>query len=288
MNRKITSIGMKNFQSWEDGEVLFENFNVLEGKSNSGKSAVVRAISMVINDDWDSSWLRKGESITTADLSFSDGLRIVRSRGSVNNILVYRDSVLTDNFSDFGKNYPEEMDKILNTDDYNIANQFDGHFFISLSPNKRAQILGKFSDLGRIDSLLSENQRILRQSNSNAKFLEESQLELEHELLMVKDIGKSLPSSKELKELNELIDETKVLSDRLDKINQLIEVDSVLSLSDGLFLAENLYQECQLLVRQLAVLKFQRDITNISENIATLQNKIEGQICPICDREINF
>jgi len=106
--------------------------------------------------------------------------------------------------------------------------------------------------------------------------------------LMVKDIGKSLPSSKELKELNELIDETKVLSDRLDKINQLIEVDSVLSLSDGLFLAENLYQECQLLVRQLAVLKFQRDITNISENIATLQSKIEGQICPICDREINF
>ena len=54
MNRKIKSIGMKNFQSWEDGEVLFENFNVLEGKSNSGKSAVVRAMSMVINDDWDS------------------------------------------------------------------------------------------------------------------------------------------------------------------------------------------------------------------------------------------
>ena len=239
-------------------------------------------------DDWDSSWLRKGESTTTADMSFTDGLRIVRSRGSVNNILVYKDEVMTDNFSDFGKNYPEEMDKILNTDDYNIANQFDSHFFISLSPNKRAQILGKFSDLGRIDSLLSENQRLLRQSSSNAKFLEENQLELEHELSMIKDIGVSLPNSKELKELNELIDKTIVLSDRLEKINQLIEINNLLSLSTELLIADKLYHDCQLLVRQLAVLKFQRDIDNISKDIAMLQKKIEGQVCPICNREISF
>ena len=288
MNRKIKSIGIKNFQSWEDGIVSFEDFNILEGKSNSGKSAVVRAIAMVINDDWDSSWLRKGESTTTADLMFTDGLRIVRSRGSVNNILVYRDGTLTDNFSDFGKNYPEEMDKILNTDDYNIANQFDGHFFISLSPNKRAQILGKFSDLGRIDSLLSENQRILRQSSSNAKFLEENQLELEYELSMVKDISSSLPNGKELKRLNDLIDKTLVLSNRMEKINELLEIDSFLSLGGHLDEAYQLYQSCQLLVHQLSVLNLERDIVVISDNILKLQDKIKGQVCPICNREISF
>lgn len=288
MNRKLKSIGIKNFQSWEDGIVSFEDFNILEGKSNSGKSAVVRAIAMVINDEWDSSWIRKGETITTADLMFTDGLRIVRSRGSVNNILVYKDSVLTDDFSDFGKNYPEEVDNILNTDDYNIANQFDGHFFISLSPNKRAQILGKFSDLGRIDSLLSENQRILRQSSSSAKFLEEGQLELEYELSMVKDISSSLPSSKELKELNKLIDKTVMLSNRLEKINELVEINNFLTLGSQLDEAYQLYQNCQLLVHQLSVLNLQRDITVISNNIIKLQDKIKGQVCPICNREISF
>ena len=37
-------------------------------------------------------------------------------------------------------------------------------------------------------------------------------MELEHELSMIKDIGVSLPNSKELKELNELIDKNRLVS----------------------------------------------------------------------------
>ena len=288
MNRKIKSIGIKNFQSWEDEVINFEDFNILEGKSNSGKSAIVRAISMVINDDWDTSWIRKGESVTTADLLFTDGLRIVRSRGSVNNILVYKGDKLIETFTDFGRSYPEEVRNLLNTDDYNIANQFDGHFFISLSPNKRAQILGKFSDLGRIDSLLAENQRLLRQANSNSKFLDEHKEELEYELSMVDDIVDSLPRVSEFSDLNELINDTSTLTKRLEKIKDLIKIENQLSLEGDLIVAAKLFKECNFLKSQLSVISFNKEIENSSNNINKLQKKIEGHLCPICSTKISF
>jgi exonuclease SbcC len=51
MKRYIKKVTLKNFQSYSDHTVEFTSgLNVLEGTSDSGKSAILRAISFVLHN----------------------------------------------------------------------------------------------------------------------------------------------------------------------------------------------------------------------------------------------
>jgi AAA15 family ATPase/GTPase len=49
--KKIDYVNVTNFQIWKDVTLELEDFNVIKGSSNSGKSSLVRAINMVLNND---------------------------------------------------------------------------------------------------------------------------------------------------------------------------------------------------------------------------------------------
>ena len=57
--KKINYIIIKNFQIWKEVRLELDDFNVIKGSSNSGKSSLIRSINMVLNNDWHKSWLQK-------------------------------------------------------------------------------------------------------------------------------------------------------------------------------------------------------------------------------------
>ena len=107
--KKIDFVNVVNFQIWKDVTLELEDFNVIKGSSNSGKSSLVRAINMVLNNDWHKSWLRQGEKDTTVKIHFTDGSFIKRTRGSQNLVEIKKNDEDSNTWSGFGNNYPEEV-----------------------------------------------------------------------------------------------------------------------------------------------------------------------------------
>ena len=87
--KKIDYVNVVNFQIWKEATLKLDDFNVIKGSSNSGKSSLVRAINMVLSNDWHKSWLRQGEIDATVEIGFIDGTKIKRIRGSQNSVEIY-------------------------------------------------------------------------------------------------------------------------------------------------------------------------------------------------------
>ena len=129
--KKINYIIIKDFQIWEYVRLELDDFNVIKGSSNSGKSSLIRAINMVLNNDWHKSWLRQGEKDSIVEVYFTDGTSIKRIRGSQNYVEIKNDKDQSNKWSGFGNNYPEEVVKFLNIGEENCSYQFDQHFFLN-------------------------------------------------------------------------------------------------------------------------------------------------------------
>lgn len=69
-------IGLSNFQSIERASLDFTGFAVLTGESNLGKSAVIRAVSAMINGYPGDSFVRRGCSVSAVGVKFDDNLTV--------------------------------------------------------------------------------------------------------------------------------------------------------------------------------------------------------------------
>ena len=288
-SRKIKKVKIENFQSWKEVEVDFDSFNIIEGKSSSGKTAIIRAILMVLQNDWDTSWLRKGENKARVSLFYDDGTVLIRCRGNENSVALMDNNGTSQKWvKDIATNYPPEIDDVIQMDGYNFSSQFDGHFFIGLSPNKRAEALGEFSDLSKIDQLISLNQKNIRQSNSTSKFLTETIDSLLLDKERVDDIKISLPSEQQINEVNQLINQTVKLKQYLQKIIQLKEFDAELKLVQVLQECLDLYHHTKRLSSHLETVKIKLEIEKLELERKSLQDQIEGSVCPICHNVIKL
>ena len=57
----IKNLTIKNFQSHENTTIHFsEHFNLIIGLSNSGKSSIIRALGVIVNNNWNKQMVRRG------------------------------------------------------------------------------------------------------------------------------------------------------------------------------------------------------------------------------------
>ena len=57
----IKRVTLYNFESHEDTTITFnENLNLIVGISNSGKSSLIRAMGVVVNNNWTKDMVRTG------------------------------------------------------------------------------------------------------------------------------------------------------------------------------------------------------------------------------------
>ena len=160
----ITKIKLKSFQSHIESElILHEGVNIITGRSDSGKSAIIRALLWMISNKPPGKYLRRwgangGE--TSVEVSTADGIVIthgiddagyydVTCNGGTNRLKALRTDV------------PEEVTRLVDLDTFNVQSQLDQHFMIQQSAGSVARELNRLTGLGIVTDMLTEaNKRI--------------------------------------------------------------------------------------------------------------------------------
>ena len=177
----IQSIKIENFQSHKDTELdLSPGVNVIIGVSDSGKSAIIRALKWItfnrpLGEAFRSSW--GGITKVTMEL---EKHQVIRLKEGVKN--VYK----TDghSFHAIGTDVPDEIKQRIGLDQVNFQGQIDPHFMFTLSPGDVAEYLNKLVGLKKIDLGSATIKSVLSSINQKLTALESSKASYE---LQVKD-----------------------------------------------------------------------------------------------------
>lgn len=174
----IQEISLQNFQSHPDTELkLHQGINSIIGSSDSGKSAILRALYWIINnrpsgDNFISYWAKdnKGKIKDTTEVKvFSGGKSASRFKSpeangySVDNATL--EAIRTD--------VPEQIQSFFNLSEVNIQKQLDAPFLISESAGSIARFFNSIIKLDSIDVALVSIEKKKRNNKADLKQAEE-------------------------------------------------------------------------------------------------------------------
>lgn len=232
----LKTVEIHNFQSHKKTELEFvPGVNVIIGESDSGKSAILRAMNWVINnrplgDSFRSEW--GGE--TKVVINTTDIHTIERIRSASKNEYLLDGSGL----KAFGTEVPEEITEILQLDSYNIQSQMDVPFLLANTPGEAARMLNKAASIDDIDKTIGGLSTGLNRLNSDVKYkknqIEEYQQELaqydllpeiEREISAVEDLDAQLQEySKERATLESMSKRMTRILTELEETQYLVDI----------------------------------------------------------------
>lgn len=255
----IKKVILENFQSHKYTSIEFDRgLNIIVGASDSGKTAILRAIKWALyNDPAGDYFIREGATEASVSIFFSDKTSIKRYRSrSKNTYFVYDKDGGEEKYEGFGLQVPEEVidttgiEKILLDKDtskaINISDQLEGAFLLSEKSSTKANSIGYLVGVDLIDDALSNTLRDVRNLKSDEKKYEKEINDLNEELKeyayikdakkkigLVRDIRDSIDSkSKRMEKLKSLLEDKtglekmkKNLEDQIEKLNNLEKID---------------------------------------------------------------
>ena len=165
----IEKIEIHNFQSHKATVLeLDAKVNTLQGNSDCGKSAVLRALQWLIfnpaGDYFISDWARNGKTQTAPCevIVYANGHKIVRRRDKDFNGYYLDDEM----FEATRNTVPKKISDILNLGEVNVQRQLDPPFLLSMSAGEVSRYINNLVNLTRIDtwtSAANSRDRKLRQ-----------------------------------------------------------------------------------------------------------------------------
>lgn len=241
----IQSLAIQGFQSHASSLLEFHpGVNVIIGDSDSGKTAILRALTWALtNRPTGDAFRRNGSDKTIVTVTMSDG-SISRVRSNKENF--YLDGS-GEKLTAIGTSVPESVLKLLRMDaDLNMQRQLDAPFLLSCSAGDVAQRLNTVVGLDDIDVGLSnvarrvrQNQAIFEQSETRCTELSKqvevyAYLEaMEREVVSLEDMFSSLVSVESYAEdltdtlisIDECLQALKKLPDVVRLLGQIAEAD---------------------------------------------------------------
>ena len=150
----LEKVKIKNFQSHRNTEIeLSHAVNSIQGNSDCGKSAVMRALNWLIfnpaGDYFVSDWARKGKSLSApCEVSVSvGGHTITRKRDKDFNGYILDGQV----FEATRNSVPPQVAELLGLGEVNIQRQLDPPFLLSKSSGDVSRYINSLVNLTRID-----------------------------------------------------------------------------------------------------------------------------------------
>jgi exonuclease SbcC len=248
--RHIAKIHLQNFQSYKDQVIhLKPGLNLLIGTSDSGKSAILRAISFVLyNYPRNSTLIHQGESDTCVTLEFSDGTIVSRLKGSRNAYLAKTPDGKSLNFDKIDKAVPEEIKKILNfppQDEFNglisYADQFAPMFLVDLSPSDLPRSLSSLTGVELLEDCVKDLMQNYKSIEKQTKQSEKDLLKLIEELHQYDIVGSC---EKNLEKLTESFNSFSNLTNQLEELKNYTFDVNFEEISRELDLLTKIIQNC--------------------------------------------
>jgi len=211
-------LNITNFQSHKNTIIGFHSgVNVIVGPTDSGKSAIYRALTMVLfnrpsGDALVSHWAKKNGKIVdpmSVELAV-DQFWIKRFRGKEN--LYISDG---SEYRAFGANVPEDIAEFLNVSEINVQSQHDNMFLLSESAGEVARKLNAVVKLDKMTKAQAEIIKLGRESTQNIKRVEAEVGQLGKDLAELSWIAEAERDVINLETFQEQYDERNIQSDEL-------------------------------------------------------------------------
>jgi DNA repair exonuclease SbcCD ATPase subunit len=164
----ISSLSIRNFQSHANLRIdELEPITTFVGKSNSGKSAVIRAlIWLITNKPTGTAHIKHGENKCRVAISLDGGkTKVVRLREGRTNIYKL-DGV---ELANIGSDAPDTVRAALNIAPASIQQQHDAPFMLGLSPKQLATTINKLAGLDVADKFMAAARSASRDAKATAK-----------------------------------------------------------------------------------------------------------------------
>ena len=174
----IQRLHITNFQSHENTELDFhKGVNIIVGTSDSGKSAIIRALRWLVwnrpsGEAFRSHWGGPTKVIVDTDEAIVSRLRDKENQYALGD--THFNAVRTD--------VPEEIQKALNMTELNLQTQLEMPFLLAMSPGEVASYFNDIAGLSKIDTSLQYINRSISQFQNTLKF-KESEKEKKEESL---------------------------------------------------------------------------------------------------------
>ena len=179
----IKSLSIQNFQSHENSTIEFSTgVNIIVGNSDSGKTAIIRALRWII-------WNRPSGDAIRSNWGNGTSVKLVTEEGNIFRSKDKHDTyIFTTNekksieFKAFGTSVPEEINRFLNINEINVQSQLDAPFLLSETPGAVASHFNKVAKLDKIDTATQNINSWIRELTSDIKYEEGQEKSLQEEV----------------------------------------------------------------------------------------------------------
>lgn len=218
----IEKIILVNFQSHVYSELsLSRGVNVIVGPSDSGKTAIMRALRWnMFNDPSGVEFVREGESEVSVTVRFQNNVEVERRRSrSKNQYILRRPDEEELVFEGFGKNVPAEIEEAIGIkkimlDDkkslpLNFSDQLDGPFLLQETDAYKAQAIGRMVGVDLLDETMRDTLRDKKQISIRRELMEKDLEETEESLEAFSDLDDQIALRERIEKLLSSVSELK-------------------------------------------------------------------------------
>lgn len=279
------TLQVENFQSIKNETFKLSGFTAITGPSNLGKSAVRRALGVIMYNYWDASWLRKDEKDCTLTLSKDNGDFTITVKKPDNSFKIERKGKETLEFGKVGRNVPDEIKEMgFNTVSLpdeelmvNISKQLDPLFMVSYKDTSNTVILNQLFNVTKLEQAAGMASRDRRASVTDSNRIKEEYVEKKKELdtldLKITDVEKTVNKANKLLEEYTLVTEFLESSERKHELETLLSpIDSNLSKNKELV---NLSSDLLLTTEYVTLVNDQSEAT---DSLATVTKRVSSLV----------
>lgn len=252
----LKALSIQNFQSHAKTELNFsEGVNIIVGPTDSGKSAIIRALRWLVwnrpsGDAIRSTWGGK----TEVECETTEG-SITRIKDKSEEYKLHSEGTDLD-FKAFGTSVPEEISHVLNINEINLQQQLDSPFLLSDSPGEVAQHFNRVAHLDQIDFGLKRVQSWIRSIEQTIQSNAQQLGRLNEELTKYEPLDKIETQVEVLEQLH-----TQMVTQNSSKINLQSLISQISSTTESI-------------QRQSRLLPLENTLTVITGNIALRNEKL--------------
>lgn len=287
--KKIKKINIKYFQTHEDTSLDFsDGITVLVGKTDSGKTAIIRALKLLIkNKPRGNGFIsvfapsdKKNKATTRVSMTLEDDTEIIRTKSENKNEYIVKKENTENSYNNFGINIPPEIDEEIGSYsvkidkdtylDVNFAEQLSQPFLLFESPAIKTKLIDK---IARIDVL----NKAIKNTKIKTQEIKNSQKKVEDKISSCKEELKNFESLEEEKIKLALLKQK--YKEYIDKKEQL---EKLISLKENLEQIESKLNQGKSIKEQLSDFI---DFANLK--IKSLKEKYKNY-CDILDKYNNL
>lgn len=287
---RIERLEVTNFQSLAKADIELGPFTVIVGPSNSGKSALLRALKAVVRNVNSPSAVRVGKNVFTATIFF-DGTSVSIERGkSQSTYRVTPDAGVEQVYTKAGRTVPDDIQSVLalplpdGTPDIVFSSQIDPPFLLAETGSVAAKILGDLTNVSRLHAASKEANRRRLEAEKLRKLRESDALAVAEQMReQFSDLPAHAATIKECREALEAVKDKAAEQELLTRL--LSEYDTICAAEEALLTTmENLPKpaDIEALAEKAGALLGERqsllDSIDLLSKLAVAHDQLETEI----------